>query len=718
MNMNTDMDTDINTNTDINMNTDMYIDTNTDINTDININKLEEAQNQIPKTLKKQKNVSVDSIAGSGKTRSILKIGYEFPNKNILVLTYNSILRKETQEKLRKENITNIESHTYHSFAGKYIQFSKNDEQLYEAVFNVQSQKLFSYSYIVIDEAQDMNMLHCMLVHKIFKNNINEPNLCFIGDKKQCVYKHISNELLLRSDERFLTHPEKIFEKVNSYKWEHLQLPFSYRVPYKNALFINNCMLHGEQRIQSVKNNDNFPNYKQINIFNKNELYEKIAKDIDNLINYEGYKASDIFILDVSVKSEGRGVKKLENKIVSETNHKAFAPKSDDEEINEQLIENKIVICSFHQSKGRERKIAIIFGFDSFHIHKNLTECPNTLYVATTRASEKLILVQHIRNYHLGFLQTDNIPSYCTSNEPLSFGSESQNVSLSSLKFDVTSLIRHVDQSYIKKCINKLDIKQEKSPNNDLNIQGIYNNEIVADINGVAIPALFQQHIKGGSFPLCELIKKNNNEYYFSEKWIKEHIDSALQLCDNDRKIDIYDALYITSVWMAMMRGYYHTLKQVKKHNWLSLDIINQTTHRLNSIIKNQNEKFKEQNNQNFEKDNELKFEEYYNEKFDKNTYIKGYVDMIDHSYSCVYEIKCTNTLTDEHKLQAAIYKWLTKKDYCFLYNVKTDELISINGDVEAVVDILIENKNQKNEPEIDNELFFNMIHEKQKEIQ
>ena len=42
-----------------------------------------------------------------------------------------------------------------------------------------------------------------------------------------------------------------------------------------------------------------------------------------------------------------------------------YVPLNDDEKINEQNIQNKIIVCTFHQAKGRERKVAIIFNFVS-----------------------------------------------------------------------------------------------------------------------------------------------------------------------------------------------------------------------------------------------------------------------------------------------------------------------------------------------------------------
>ena len=51
------------------------------------------------------KNVSVNSCAGCGKTTTIVEIVKSCQNKLILILTYSKILRKEIKEKLEKEEI-------------------------------------------------------------------------------------------------------------------------------------------------------------------------------------------------------------------------------------------------------------------------------------------------------------------------------------------------------------------------------------------------------------------------------------------------------------------------------------------------------------------------------------------------------------------------------------------------------------------------------------
>jgi superfamily II DNA or RNA helicase len=79
-----------------------------------------EEQSQIIQSVLDGKNVIVDSVAGSGKTTTILHIGKALPEKKILVLTYNAKLKIETREKATSLELENMEIHSYHAFCVKY----------------------------------------------------------------------------------------------------------------------------------------------------------------------------------------------------------------------------------------------------------------------------------------------------------------------------------------------------------------------------------------------------------------------------------------------------------------------------------------------------------------------------------------------------------------------------------------------------------------------
>lgn len=104
-------------------------------------------------------NVIVDSVAGSGKTTTILHIAKQFKCK-ILLLTYNKRLKFETRQKTELLKITNLEVHSYHSFCWKYYDRSCcTDSYIISLLKNNKNPlllKKFDYDIIILDEAQDM----------------------------------------------------------------------------------------------------------------------------------------------------------------------------------------------------------------------------------------------------------------------------------------------------------------------------------------------------------------------------------------------------------------------------------------------------------------------------------------------------------------------------------------------------------------------------------
>jgi hypothetical protein len=67
--------------------------------------------------------------------------------------------------------------------------------------------------------------------------------------------------------------------------------------------------------------------------------------------------------------------------------------------VDEKIIQKKIVFSTFHSIKGRQRKYVFVLGFDQGYMRfygRNLPQdlCPSTLYVACTRATEGMVVME------------------------------------------------------------------------------------------------------------------------------------------------------------------------------------------------------------------------------------------------------------------------------------------------------------------------------------
>ena len=596
-------------------------------------------QNNIIQQLLLNNNVVVDSVAGSGKTTSNLHIAKYFNNHNILLLTYNSKLKLETRGKARKIGISNLEVHSYHSFCVKYYDNQCfTDSVIAKIIKNKNKQlKKFAFDLIVLDEAQDITSLYYELICKIYKDNENiNTKICIFGDKKQSIF-NFNN-----ADQRFIEYATELFN-FNSYNWAICNLSVSFRITYEMSLFINKCLLK-EERIISNKIKNNKPRYIICNCFDTLRTFEEIKYYFEL-----GYKPNEIAILAPSVKGIKKPVRLLENKIKIEMpNVMIYVSTNEDEKLDEELLEGKIIFSTFHQMKGMERKVVIIFSLDKsyFTFYKkksNQFVCPNEIYVATTRGIEQLTIFHHYQNEYLPFIDKINIQRYCY------FEDTNMNISpviqFSANITSITDIIKFLPQNIIDECFNRLEITQNskyiiKKINIPLKISNDNTTESVSEITGIAIPSMFELKLKN-KMSIFELLAD----------FEKQVINSSLEKKHNINNIDIQnltsqELLYISNCWNTFKTGYIFKIYQITNYDWLSDKKLDKCINRLTELNISINSLFE----YNLETENETEL---------LNRKLIGFIDCIDKENNIVYEFKCVQKLEKEHYLQLALYMYM-----------------------------------------------------------
>jgi hypothetical protein len=156
------------------------------------------------------------------------------------------------------------------------------------------------------------------------------------------------------------------------------------------ADFVNHVML-GAPRLRACREGS-----KVKYIRNSRVNLEKMVIYYVRSLLEAGSLPSDIFILAASVKKGS--IRKMENALV-ERDIPCYVPVFETEQIDEKVIDGKVVFSTFHSVKGRERKHVFVMGFDHTYFpyyasELPVDECPNTLYVAATRATENLFLLE------------------------------------------------------------------------------------------------------------------------------------------------------------------------------------------------------------------------------------------------------------------------------------------------------------------------------------
>lgn len=649
-------------------------------------------QKAIIDTINLNKHVIVNAVAGSGKTTTLLFLAKENPKKKILQITYNKQLKHEVRKKMEEHNITNVEIQTYHGLAVKfYDETCFTDDQIIKMLqTNCRIRYRPSLDIIVIDETQDMTQNYYELVYKFMQNIGFKGSLLILGDSYQGVYEFKC------ADARYLLLSHKLWNRT----FEQLTLNTSYRLTNNIASFVNKIMI-GYDRIQSAKKSEEKVYYYKANLY---EIIDTLYAKIMTYIN-KGYTPEDFFILSPSLKNTH--CKKLENILVN-ANIPVYFSRNDEDGMDAALIANKIVFTTFHQAKGRERKIAIIFGFDESYFDfyatdKSRLHCPPELYVAATRASEVLILLEDFKFGPLSFIKKPPciVKKYAFVNYIDATTYKKPNTSSKSEKSDTTHKISvkemtmYLSETTISEIVPLINLlfKSISKPTCDIQIPltiKTKNNliEDVSDLNGIALPAMYEARVSNSKSSLHKIIDglNNDNNLILITKKIEmqKYAENSLERY-----------LLMSNLYIALNENIFSKLNQIDRYDWLNTSIVTQCHSNLeNQIGKNASyEHIIIQDNKNYYT---------YEHELYGSIYISGRIDVVDDT--TLWELKCVSALTTEHLLQIIIYAWLWEK--CMkkehgnkkykILNIRTNEILELKYNdhyVNEIIEFIFINK-------------------------
>ena len=621
-------------------------------------NGISKQQSKILEQLENGKNVLIDAVFGSGKTTSIIEICKYFPKKKIIILTYNAKLKLETRNRLKNLKLKNAEVYTYHALAVKYYSIKgKNDVGLEMIVKNKEKYPLqgdINLDIIILDEVQDMNILYYSFANQFIKD-VNSKNIqiALFGDKFQNIYSYKG------SDSRFLTFGDLIYKSISDRKWTKKNLSVSFRTNNPMKSFINTYLV-GYDRVVSTR--DGPP----VRYLLTDSFSEIPFLEIKSYLEM-GFKPDDIYVLVPSLRAAKSPARILENRLTKE-GISCYVPTSDNEQLNDNLLGGKVVFSSFHQVKGSERPVVLVFNFDESYYKfygKNESKyiCPNAIYVALSRSKHHLTLIHHYENNFFPLL--DNNGNLLLSLEKLQRDVNVdlfRNMSLSLNRYPsedkksfivdlpVTELLRHLNSTILKKCLEYFDVIQVQKSNINIDIpsevktkNGLIEN--VADINGIAIPLYYELCCQGKSTILDQIIT-------LQQTLPDIHLQKILNIRKRIAKkiINISDILYLSNIYHSIKSGYISKREQITKFNWVTSEVLKKTNSLLNKYI-NSNAKY-----------------EYSLESILLGRNIVGVFDIFqlnkDTNQVEILELKCTKQLEASHFIQLAVYGWLYSKKY------------------------------------------------------
>lgn len=618
-------------------------------------------------------NVVVDAVAGSGKTTTILHIAAAYRDAKILSLTYNARLKLETAARAAKCGLDNLEVRSYHSFGCRYaspdcytdigmIKYlrapvvpitgladrddpppaDKYDDGIVSTADIWHAAQVPQYATVIFDEAQDMTPLYHEMVKRVLPQI---AKVCILGDRHQSIYGFGG------ADSRFITMAPQVFRWMNDLPWNAATLSTSYRITRQMALFLNKCVL-GEDRMIAQKDGPR-PIYMWAG---PDQMCNEVIKAARQ------YGNDNVFILAASVRSKSKfnPVNVLANKLTANS-IKIYIPFSNETELKEDLMRDKVVFSSFHQAKGLERKCVFVLGFDLSYLKfydkaHGLTNkaCPNAMYVALTRAAERLVLFCSAQNPPMPFIRPQTLGRYGDVRNPPS--RPPLNGPIGAIPpIGVTDLVHNLPSWVIHLALNQITVRELVPAGDKLHIPCIIERgkEEVSDLTGIAIPAYCEYKTTGRSFLQNDAIDKT------VERYLEQHGQKYVF-----PPTTVAQWLIAANVYSAMSNQLHFRTWQIEDHYWMTHEEMDLAAARLIAQLSVPH--------------NTVVYE------VPTQTYIcgreiRGRIDIVDGDM--LWEIKCVAVIRPEHILQAAMYKFMyPTAPNCRLINLLTGEILAIDA--------------------------------------
>lgn len=596
-------------------------------------------------------NVRVEAVAGAGKTTTLLYCSRAINqqrNENSLILTYNKDLADETTLRIKG---TELESHTVVKTIHSYAMFLYgarggmfDDKRLREYLDRGPPSIDCIFTNIFIDEVQDLTDDYYRFIMHLIKP---DTQIILVGDQRQCIYQYKD------SDVKYFSNYQEYF--TTNREWSELTLRTSYRMTPYMAKFINthilkeNIILSGNNRSKNLK-----IDYHRVNIF----------RNVDSIIHeaINEYGPENVVLMANSVKNLNPD-NPLARFLTRQQNLLFYI---NDNTVDKNVKNNKTGLHTYHSMKGREKKCTILFGYDeSYFIYADRTWpkdnplLPNVLYVAATRSTEKLIIIQSDNNAPFRTIDVPLLPNTCRL---YGYQAVMKLLILPDRPRKVTELVKHLSINKILKLSELYDVKQVSKPHKQLNYKCNINfdnlyNESVSNYYGVLIPMLVAYRSNPEKFELdidfdlngmYDIRERAYVLYNKPDKTMKEWMEMVVcynSLCDN---IHFYK-------------------DQIRHYEWTDEDFIEKCCSRIQEMIPTGGQ---------FERSYVLKAKDY-----------EGPVSIMSsldyYTEDMIWELKCVNYISDENKIQAAAYvatNYYVNKKYipCMLYNYRTGEMLSI----------------------------------------
>lgn len=315
-------------------------------------------------------NVLVDACIGSGKTFSINEACRRCRDKKIIYFTYNRRLMEEAKGKIKLEN---VEIHTYHSFAGKYLAKSgKRSKGVRYCLDNLVDWKvpIPSYDILIVDEYQDIANDMAKVLSYVKSQN-PDIQIVFVGDMCQKIYDRVFDI--------------KAFTRQLLGEYVRVRFTKCFRISSEYAQFLGRCW-----NKSIVGMNEQFK-------FEKTTSVEYVKSILSQ------NKPKDILVLGPNIPSKRNYLQnELEwnyGKVFNKYTLYSSIHNDDSFAGYRRSTENSAIFTTFDSSKGLERDICVVVGWSKWYFNKRKEHktdpevLRNIFLVAASRAKKHLIFL-------------------------------------------------------------------------------------------------------------------------------------------------------------------------------------------------------------------------------------------------------------------------------------------------------------------------------------
>lgn len=327
-------------------------------------------QQMFIETAKEGSNILVDACIGSGKTTAIQHLCDELPpDKKILYLTYNRLLKLDAKAKIKNRHTV---VNNYHGFAYAALQRMGIKAGISDLIqmFNREKPALGRYDVLIIDEYQDIEQELSELL--LYIKSVNTAiQIIAVGDMAQKIYDKTTLNVPAFM-EQLLGQPVK------------LEFTRCFRLSADLAAKLGRIW------------------HKSIIGFNDSCVVEEM--DIDAVTGFlSAQNPCDILCLGARTGNLSKTLNRLEQEYPDKFNKSTvYASISDRDGVGAtQPKPTSAIFTTFDSSKGLERKVCVVFDFTESYWQARISRpqqsyeiLRNIFCVAASRGKDRIIFVR------------------------------------------------------------------------------------------------------------------------------------------------------------------------------------------------------------------------------------------------------------------------------------------------------------------------------------